>query len=304
LLRSDPPRSFGKPLAKPAGMRFRITLVVLLAVGFLHSHAGAGTLSVTLTTTPNRGNYAPRNVVAVWIEDAGGTFVKTIGRWAATRRSSLVAWTQKAGVDADAVSGATRANHTAPLTVTWNLKNRANLEVPDGTYTIRMELADRNSNVPADNHQGTFTFVKGPTSSTQNTANGGFNAVAINYSAVAAACNNNVVDVGETCDPPGSCPTSCAASADACAPNVLSGSAAACTAVCAVQAISDCVGGDGCCPGTCTAANDSDCAAGGGDGAGTNEDLTGGCAAGGDGAGALLALLGLGLIATRRRRAA
>ena len=43
------------------------------------------TLQLAVTTTPGTGNYAPRNVVAVWVEDNNGAFVKTIGRWANTR---------------------------------------------------------------------------------------------------------------------------------------------------------------------------------------------------------------------------
>lgn len=64
--------------------------------------------------------------MAVWIEGGGGTFVKTIGRWADVRRGSLVAWNQKSGGDADAVSGATRTAHTNALTLTWDLKNKQN----------------------------------------------------------------------------------------------------------------------------------------------------------------------------------
>lgn len=275
-------------------------LLAASAVLFLHaSVAAAGTLNVAFDTTPNGGNYAPDNVVSVWIESSAGAFVKTIGRWANRRRTSLVAWTAASGAaDADAVSGATRLNHATRLTVTWDLKNRAGVEVPDGTYTIRMELADRNSTTAAQNHQGTFTFVKNTTGSTQTTAGGGFNNVAITYSTAASTCNNGRLDAGETCDPPGSCPSSCAVATDACMPNVLLGSASVCTAACVVQAVTECANADGCCPGACTPANDSDCSSGpGSDG----QDLYGGCATGNHGAPVLLVLLGLGLVLLRRR---
>lgn len=144
--------------------------------------APSGSLSVTFVTTENGGNYAPRNIVAAWIEGPGGTFVKTVGRWANTRKSHLVAWTTAAGAgDADAVSGATRANHAGNLTVVWDLKDRAGTVVPDGAYTIRLELADRNASTPAQNHQGTFTFTKGPAPSSQTTEGGGFLSVVIDY---------------------------------------------------------------------------------------------------------------------------
>ncbi len=263
-------------------------------------------LQVTVTTTPGTGNYAPRNIVAVWVEDSSGAFVKTIGRWANTRKQHLVAWQAKAGAaDADAVSGATRQNHTAPLTITWDLKNKANAIVPDGTYTIRMESTDLNANQAAQNHQGTFTFVKGPTAQMQSAlANGGFTAVSIAYSpqAASASCNNGVVDATERCDPSvaGSCPSTCAESGDACRPSVLVGVAASCTAECATQPITTCIDGDGCCADGCDVSTDEDCA----DGGGSGTEITGGCSTGG-GASLMFALGLLALVSrsTRRRGA-
>lgn len=264
--------------------------------------AGAAGLGITLTTTPDGGPYAPRNVGAIWIEDAGGNFVKTIDRWAGIRIGSLVAWGSKSGQDSDAVSGATRLDHSMQITVTWDLKNRAGTIVPDGTYTIRMELADSNASQPAQNHQGTFTFAKGTAPDMQSTSGGGFTGVMINYAPIGANCNNGVVDPGETCDPPGSCPTTCAASADACMPNVLVGDAPTCTAQCTTQAITACVDGDGCCAAGCTDATDSDCAPGGGGGGGGN--IEGGCAVGGASSPLWLAGLTLvgGVLLRRRRR--
>ncbi len=140
-------------------------------------------LKVGVTTTPNGGQYAPRNVVAVWVEDGAGSFVKTIDRWSAARTSHLVAWIQKAGSgDVDAVSGATRQNHNTPLSITWDMKDRNGTVVPDGTYTIRMELADSNASQPGQNHQGTFTFTKGTAADNQTgLSNGGFNNVSIDF---------------------------------------------------------------------------------------------------------------------------
>jgi hypothetical protein len=163
-----------------------------------------------------------------------------------------------------------------------------------------MELADSNATSTTQLHEGTFTFVKGASPQMQSgLSNGGFTSVSINYSA-ASGCNNGVVDSGETCDPPGSCPTTCAAATDACMPNVLVGTAAACTAQCQVQPITACANGDGCCPSGCDVASDDDCGAGGG--GGTN-DVNGGCATSDGTAGGLLAfvLLVMPLTAGRRR---
>lgn len=285
----------------------RRSLLVACAVLGLATSAHAGTLTVTFDTTAKGGNYQPANVVAVWIVDGTNQFIKTIGRWAGVRRSSLVAWTGASGIgDADAVSGATRGNHGTRLTAGWDLKNKAGIEVPDGTYTIRLELADRNSSTPSDNHQGTFTFVKGPTASTQNVSGNGFSNVTIAYVPGPSLCNNGVIDAGETCDPPSSCPTSCA-STDPCKPTALVGAASICTAKCEEQPIRLCMAGDSCCPSTCIPSNDADCrpanGGGPGDGGGDGNDAEGGCATGESHAGLLLVLcFGLGVWVMRRRR--
>ena len=141
--------------------------------------AKAETLKVTFTTSAAPvGAYAPKNVVAVWIEN-NGTFVKTIGRWGNTRKQYLLGWVGKAGAnDVDAVSGATQPAFGA-LTATWNLGAQAG----DGTYTIRLELADGNSMATTDNNEGMFTFDRNGTAQTHNPpASGGFSNVSLTYS--------------------------------------------------------------------------------------------------------------------------
>ena len=239
-----------------------------------------GTLTASFDTTEVGGNYAPKNIVAVWIEDSNGGFVKTIGRWSATRTSHLVAWVAASGRDTDAVSGATRANHDQRLTVTWDLTDTTATAVADGDYVLRMELADRNSNSPADNNQGSFPFTIDGQDSSQSVAGGGFLNVAIDVAYAAPAdCGNGVIDVGETCDPLGSCPTSCAPSADACVANTLV-AAGTCAAECVESTITRCVDGDGCCADGCTADDDNDCTPSGNDNApSTSQPISGGCAA-------------------------
>jgi MYXO-CTERM domain-containing protein len=278
-------------------------VAVLLAGAALAPGSADANAVVTYTTTQHGGNFAPRNAVVAWVETTGGAFIKTIGRWAGQHRGALVGWITKAGAnDADAVSGASRQNHVGTVTATWDLKDKAGNELPDGTYTIRIELADSNANSATQNDQGTYTLVKNGTASTVTAQkSGGFTATIAFTPNVSATCNNGVVDPGETCDPPGSCPTSCAASADACMPNVLVGSAAGCTAKCVVEPVTGCVGGDGCCPMGCDATTDTDCAAAPGAGGGGENQLTGGCQAGAGAPWPLgLAALGL-LLATRRR---
>jgi len=273
-----------------------------------------GSVKVTFTTTPvpaPNNTYSPSNAVAVWVQSAGGTFVKTIGQWVAIRQSSLVAWQVAAGpTDADAVSGASRTAHTQPLTVVWNLRDRQGNVVPDGTYTIRLELAESNATTAGQNNQGTFTFVKGPTAQTQTAlTNGGYTNVSIEFNPNAIACNDGIVDAPEekcdraiTAGATGACPATCAA-ADACQPVQLQGDPNLCTAECvAGPAITACVDGDGCCADGCSAADDSDCAPGGGDG---SPSASGGCETGAGGAGGAtfaFGAAGLMLLIRRRRR--
>jgi cysteine-rich repeat protein len=73
----------------------------------------------------------------------------------------------------------------------------------------------------------------------------------------AAMCGNSVIETGEVCDPPGSCPASCNDN-DACTQNVLSGSSLSCDAACSYPVITACVA-DGCCAAGCNSTNDPDC---------------------------------------------
>ncbi|RMH44112.1 MAG: DUF2271 domain-containing protein, partial [Deltaproteobacteria bacterium] len=224
--------------------RVRRLFSIVLAVTALPTAAAAQeTLRVSFDTTPAGGNYAPKNVLAVWIEDSGGNFVRTIGRWADRRIDHLVAWSAASGQDVDAVSGATRVDHSQRIEVTWDMVDFNGMPVPNGTYTIRMELADRNSTSPDQNNQGTFTFVRDGQPSTQNVAGGGFENVVIDYTGVdTALCGNGTLDEGETCDPIDSCPTTCPDSGDECMVNTLVGSADTCTAECVAMPADDCPG--------------------------------------------------------------
>lgn len=203
------------------------------------------TLQVSFDTTPAGGNYDPTNVLAVWIEDDTGAFVRTIDRWAGVRIQHLVAWTAASGQDVDAVSGATRSNHGQRISTTWDMIDFNGMPVPNGTYAVRMELADENSTSPDQNNQGVFSFVRDGQQSTQNVSGGGFLNVTIEYSGVdTELCGNDVLDQGETCDPPGSCPTSCPAGEDDCTINTLVGAADMCTAECVELPVEDCPGED------------------------------------------------------------
>ncbi len=75
-----------------------------------------------------------------------------------------------------------------------------------------------------------------------------------------AVCGNGVVEMGETCDPKPSCPTSCDDS-NACTTDTLTGSRASCTSACQNTPVTMCIDGDGCCPAACDVTTDDDCSA-------------------------------------------
>lgn len=78
-----------------------------------------------------------------------------------------------------------------------------------------------------------------------------------------AMCGNGHVEAGETCDPPGTCPTVCPDDGDPCTRDVVVGDAARCSAACVHDAIAACSGStmDRCCPTGCSANEDTDCPA-------------------------------------------
>jgi hypothetical protein len=126
------------------------------------------------------GVYAPFNVVAVWLEDANGGYVKTIGRYSAVRTIHLVAWGESSGNDMDAVSGATRLDHASALTFDTKLQANGST-LPEGTYTIRVEVADDNSVTADQNTQQSFTFEHNGTASNEDVTAPGLNNVNVNY---------------------------------------------------------------------------------------------------------------------------
>ncbi len=134
-----------------------------------------GTLKVSVTTagTGLAGkNYYPQNIIAIWVEDASGKFVKTLLAQAQMRRMHLSKWmasTKAAGSTfdmTDAVSGATNRNH-ATRVCTWDGTDAKGNTVADGTYKICMELTD----IDAPGNYASFTVTKGPKADKQTPAN-------------------------------------------------------------------------------------------------------------------------------------
>lgn len=164
-------------------------LALTVSMSFAQSN---GTLTVTATTSTAGGNYAPKNVVAIWIEDNQGNFVKTLLAYAQTRKTHLNTWEASTTAfgspfnTVDAITGATKSSHST-RTCTWNGTDVNGTLVPDGTYKVRMELTDKNNT----GNFSTFTFTKGSNAETQNHANvPSFASITINWEPVITAVND------------------------------------------------------------------------------------------------------------------
>jgi hypothetical protein len=142
------------------------TRFLLVAGGLtLALAAGAqtqGTCTFTVTTTRDTGaEFDPKHVLAIWVTNSSGTFVKTLKKMAASRESHLNTWVATSGKNVvDAVTGATLTAHTTH-TVTWNCRNVSGAIVPDGEYRMRVEFTSENAQGPIT--PATYIkFTKGP----------------------------------------------------------------------------------------------------------------------------------------------
>jgi hypothetical protein len=124
---------------------------------------GGCQLNTTVTTMTRNQNYAPRNIGAIWIGGADGTFIKSLNVWAANRRSHLNRWIQVTGAAGlaqnrvDAVTSATKSSDGTRLG-SWDCTNTAHQLVPDGAYQVCFELNEGNGT----SRFNCVSFNKGP----------------------------------------------------------------------------------------------------------------------------------------------
>lgn len=152
-----------------------------------------GELTVSTATSDAGGNYAPRNIVAIWVEDDSGNFVKTLLAYAATRITHLNIWqasTVAAGSEfnrVDAITGATRTSH-GTRNCSWNATDFNGTLVMDGTYNIWMELTDQNGT----GNYSSFPFTKGTNAESLSPANvPSFSSIDINWMPDTAGVSEN-----------------------------------------------------------------------------------------------------------------
>ena len=140
------------------------------------SSNSTGTLSVSVLTVAPGGGYAPRNVVAIWIETNTGVFIKSLLVYANARKNDLTTWyPNSAGNTVNAITGATQSSNTT-RTCTWNGTDVTGAVVVDGTYKVFMNIADGRTAVAS------FAFTKGTAAVTLTPSNvTGFSNISISW---------------------------------------------------------------------------------------------------------------------------
>ncbi len=121
-----------------------------------------GLMTFQVITVSDGVAYAPRHVLAIWIKDGAGNFVKSRKVMAATRKQHLVKWMASSGNNStDATTGATLNQHTSH-TVTWDCRNLQGNIVPDGNYEVWIEYTSQNSaNTGVAGPFYSYSFSKG-----------------------------------------------------------------------------------------------------------------------------------------------
>jgi len=138
-------------------------LILSLFVPVISQAQTPGTFTFSINPVSHSGSYGLKHVVAIWVENAAGTFVKTKLRQSSSSTiDHLATWTSKSGSNVvDATTGATLTTY-APLTAIWDGTNVSKVVVADGDYKIWIEMAWDNSKT-TDKTVTSFTFTKGTT---------------------------------------------------------------------------------------------------------------------------------------------
>lgn len=197
-----------------------IAFIICFSANLSAQTATAGTLTFTYNQpipsapAPNKGI---KNILAIWIENSAGVFIKTRNKYALKEVDHLPTWAVKSGgilsnssgVNSnitDATTGATLSGvsvaNPSPAygtrTIVWDGKNvsgAANgVTVPDGDYTVWIESSWVDSGVNNHGTIASFLFHKGPTAQhlTPVSPVTYFNTVIIDWTPSALGVEDNI----------------------------------------------------------------------------------------------------------------
>ena len=155
--------------------------------------------TMTFKFTEAAGTATSKNIIAVWIENNAGTFIKTRIKYAVTEVDHLPSWAVKSGGTASnssaaacnvvgATTGATLTSTSTPTsmgakTITWDGTNAAGTIVADGIYKVWVETSWL-SGTAANSHGSitSYSFTKGAV--VDNQAPAGATITSATYSAI------------------------------------------------------------------------------------------------------------------------
>lgn len=129
-------------------MKNLLSILAILLVLPLYGQENPGTVDIDITTLPNDETYSPKHVLAIWVEDGSGAFVKTLKLRGDKRKEYLSTWTGvSSGNTTDAITGATLSSHQAH-SLSWDCTDVSGAVVPDGTYTVMVEYTSAHKQGP------------------------------------------------------------------------------------------------------------------------------------------------------------
>ena len=148
------------------GTSLTIFFILLFSIASI-SQTTNGSVTFTVTTVSEGGTYSPKNIVAIWIKNSSGTFIRSMKVMAATRIQYLYQWKLSSSLNkVDAITGSTLTSHQTH-TITWNCKDLSGNTVPDGVYQFWVEYTDKDAQGPYTN----YSFTKGASPVSTNFTN-------------------------------------------------------------------------------------------------------------------------------------
>jgi len=139
---------------------FAMLLITVFAVHALNANNTPGTVTFKVTTATASGEHAPKHVLAIWIKNSSGQFVRSMKVMALQRIQYLYKWKQSSVLNTtNAITGSTLTTH-ATHTISWNCTDNSGNVLPDGEYQFWVEFTESEGQGPYTS----FSFTKGTSS--------------------------------------------------------------------------------------------------------------------------------------------
>lgn len=183
-----------------------LSIVAISAASLSLYAQTSGSLTFTFTTIAHTGYSGTKNVLAVWIQNSSGQFIKTKLRYAGNGTNDhLPTWAVNSGGSANnclaascnissATTGSTLSGATTK-TITWDGTNTSGTVVPDGTYKVAIQETWNHGTSGTTTRY--ITFVKGPSADVQSpTADANFTGMSLAWNPSAAGIEETTSNTG------------------------------------------------------------------------------------------------------------